>query len=317
MPYSPDFLKGVKIDIPAINKKTHPNIVTHKNKKTKKVLEYEHHSVILNKDRRLAIISACNIDGNLIPDGPIKRRGNFKNNSEIGDLDQLGTSFYKKCGKLIDKGHLTKFEDVIWGKGLTTTEFEALGRTTNFYPNAAPQHRRLNRGKWKSLELYILDTETEEKELKICMFTGPVLNENDPAFVHEVDGNSFQMPILFWKIVMYNKNNKLYALGFMMSHQKLLAKANLIREIITKGPEEKKEGLYFTDWKYSKPFQVRVEQIEETAGIKLKASKPIIKPYKDDRPQKIIWRDINLKGPKLPGERRCFTNTRFTNLVTE
>jgi endonuclease G, mitochondrial len=313
MPYNPNFLREVTIKLPKIDRDIHPNVVRHIKNVEKKVLDYTHHSVVLNKDRRLAIISACNIDGSLIPKNKIPRKGDFRDNAEILATDQLGKSFYDQCGSIIDRGHLTKFEDVIWGKNMKIKEYTALGGTTNFYPNAVPQHRRLNRGKWSSLELYILDTETEKNELKVCMFTGPVLNDNDPAFLYTLDGKTIQLPVHFWKIVMYKKNSKVYALGFMMSHKTLLGKTKLVREMPTRSLTES-DPIYFTDYKHSQPYQVMVEQIEELAGIKLQSSKKIIKPYKDPRPLETITREIDVRS--IIAKEGLLTNMQFINLVT-
>lgn len=321
MAYNPKFLRGVTVEIPKIDPSRHPNLVSLTANKKRKIIDYEHHSVVLNKDRKLAIVSACNIDGELIPEHSIPRKGAFADSPGVEAGDQLGKSFYqtaKHKGKsVLDKGHLTKYEDVIWGKGLTMEEFVALGKSTNYYTNAVPQHQRMNRGKWKSLELYILDTETQENEFKICMFTGPVLNESDPVYTRQINGKTIQIPILFWKIVVYQKNGKLFALGFLMSHKSLLIKTKLVREIALRRLTENKGNIYFMDYKHSKPYQVKVELIEEMAGIKLKASKPINKPYKDDRPLETITREINVRNLQtgIP-QKKFLTSTRFTNLVT-
>ena len=278
----------------------------------------------MNRDRKLAILSACNIDGSFIPQEPIPRKGDFSNAPDIEEEHQVGDDFYNKArtkvkGKdvsILDKGHLTKYEDVMWGDGLTEEELVTLARTTNFYPNAVPQHRRLNRGKWSRLELYILDTETEENQLKICMFTGPVLDKMDPVYVYPINDEQVQVPILFWKIIIYQKKGKLYALGFLMSHKTLLTSTKLVREKTVRRKVAEDE-VYFMDFKHSAPYQVKVEQIEELAVIKLRACKPIIKPYKDDRPLKTITREIDVRSLNnaKPGK-RFLTTTRFINLIT-
>ena len=320
MAYNPNFLADVTVPIPAIDKNIHPTLVSLISDTTKTVIDFEHHSVILNKDRRLAVVSSCNIDGSTIPTEKILRKGTFKESIDILSTDQLGERFYSKCNGLIDKGHLTKYEDVIWGAGLAEEQYIELGKNTNYYPNAVPQHRHMNRGLWSSLELYILDTEVDKRDLKVCLFTGPILNKKDPIFIHPIDDRKVQIPLHFWKLVIYKKNDKLYALGFMMSHKTQLQNTNLVRQITSRTRDVRDKALYFNDFKYNEPYQVKVEQIEELAGIKLTASQPLLKPFATERPLEILYREIDVRGiadinPYLR-TKGFLTTTRFVNIVT-
>lgn len=120
MAYNSKFLSGADVPMVEIDRKVHPNLVCSPACDKKNfIIGSEHYSVILNQDRRLAVVSASNIDGSLIPKEKIPRKGNFKNHPDIDADQQLGKSFYDLCGSVLDKGHLTKYEDVIWGKDLT------------------------------------------------------------------------------------------------------------------------------------------------------------------------------------------------------
>lgn len=317
MGYNAKFLSGATIPMVQIDRNVHHNLVTPRGGSKNFILHEEHYSVVLNKDRRLAIVSACNIDGSAIPKEKIPRKGSFRNHPNIDAKFQLGTTFYDLCGSVLDKGHLTKYEDVIWGKGITVEKAQAIAAGTNYYSNAVPQHQKLNRGKWSSLELYILDTETEKNEMKVCVFTGPILNENDPLFKKFVDEESIQLPLHFWKIVVYKKNKKLFALGFMMSHQSLLKKSKLVRMQTQRGPVQGEDEVYFMDFKHKDLYQVRVEQIEKLAGIKLTASTQIEKPYRDARPLGLIFRDIDVRKNGSSTLDGMLTASRLMNLVTE
>ncbi|WP_262494899.1 DNA/RNA non-specific endonuclease [Aquimarina sediminis] len=100
---------------------------------------------------------------------------------------------------------------------------------TFYYSNSVPQHKDLNRKIWVNLEDYVLHKETENKDLKVCVFTGPVLSSNDPEFVTKVNDTYIKIPRLFWKIIVYPKSDgKLYRVGFMMSQESLMKFHNAI-----------------------------------------------------------------------------------------
>lgn len=319
MGYNPRMLQGAVIPLPSIDHKKHPGLVTLKDAPDSSVLDYEHHSVVLNKGRRMAVYSACNIDGNSIPGEKIQRKGSFRDERRVEVNEQVGEYFYELCGDIIDKGHLTKYEDVMWGEGLSAEDYVNLGKSTNFYPNAVPQHRSMNRGMWSNLELYILDKEVDENDLKICMFTGPVLEKGDPWYIKDTSMGKVQVPLHFWKIVVYKKEGSLYALGFMMSHKTLLDSTGLFTGRMMQVMDKLSGDLYFMDYKHSIPYQVKVELIERLAGITLKANLPIKKPYRDDRPQETVFSEIDIKKgmPEAARHgRRMLSSYVFPNLVT-
>ncbi|MBK8194914.1 MAG: DNA/RNA non-specific endonuclease [Lewinellaceae bacterium] len=104
-------------------------------------------------------------------------------------------------------------------------------RSTFYFSNCAPQVGDLNRKEWRSLEDYILKKESSQNKLKINVFTGPVLSENDPVFVTPVKGEQVQIPTLFWKVVYFtNDDQTLNRVGFLMGQKKLLFKNNIVRE---------------------------------------------------------------------------------------
>ena len=65
---------------------------------------------------------------------------------------------------------------------------------------------------------------------RVSVFTGPVLKEDDPIFVTEVDGESVQIPVLFWKLVYYvnHTEGKLCRAGFLVGQEELLRKDGII-----------------------------------------------------------------------------------------
>jgi endonuclease G, mitochondrial len=144
-----------------------------------------------------------------------------------------------------------------------------------------------------------------------------VLSDLDPLYHQQIDGKNIQLPMLFWKIVMYGKSGKLYALGFMMSHQELMEKSGLIKPVPVMRAEvtATEDKIYFNDYKHSEPYQVKVEQIEELAGITLMADQPIIKPFQKDVPIEVLVKDVNVRF-RAPGERRMLSELVYPNMVT-
>ena len=167
------------------------------------ILHYVNYSLQLSASRRFPYYTATNIDGKLFRKAP--RKDKWRRDERIDKQSQWGPELYRAAMSDFDKGHMTKREDVQWGDSIAFASLAA--DSTFYYTNAVPQHAELNQRIWRSLEDYILHTETAENDLKICVFTGPVLSKLDPFFVTEVNGESIQLPTLFWKIVYFKKKS--------------------------------------------------------------------------------------------------------------
>ncbi|RXG22303.1 DNA/RNA non-specific endonuclease [Leeuwenhoekiella polynyae] len=178
---------------------------------------------------------------------------------------------------------MTKREDVQWGESLAIALNAA--NSTFYYTNAVPQHKDLNRFIWRSLEDYILHTETKQNELRICVFTGPVLSSLNPYFITPIGGNQIQIPSLFWKVVVFQKEDgKIYRVGFMMSQNKLLQENHIIEEL------ELGEEL-FLQFKDADTYQVNISLIEELTGLEIPKA---IDSYQDKRTTRLILEEIDI-----------------------
>jgi len=258
----PDYEKYVN-DI-AINKVT-----------TEHVLDYIYYSVIQSKSRRIPIISASNIYR--IKFEKVARSGNFKKDYRINDEEQLTSNDYKRFNTIkaaaIEKGHMTKREDVQWDLKGVEEDAQKAAISTFFYPNAAPQHDSLNNGPWKYLENSVIIKGRVPNPAKVSVFTGPVLDNIDPEFkVNLHDGTIFKIPILFWKVIYYLKDDgNLYKAGFLMGQINPLRKDDLINEIGFRefGMEERISALKpFLEFKEDENYQVPVSLIEELTKLK-------------------------------------------------
>jgi len=294
-PYSSTFIDGFNVPFPEIRDKRK---IARLINSSEHILEYDHYSVIMNKERRLPFFSACNIDGTAT--STVDRSGDFKPEERLATEFQTGNDFYTGRGNIFDKGHMTKFEDVMWGTK-DPDALEQFGKNTFWYPNSAPQHFSLNRGMWSCLEKYILDTETDSLNLKICMFTGPALLANDPSLTAMVSGREYKVPMHFWKVVIYLHNRKLHGVGFIMSHSTLVrssgqVKRNRVVEMFSRVRGIMNEPPYM-DYKHSEPYQVQVEFISELTGLDFNYD-GIVFPFKKSRREELIYNEVDIVKTK-------------------
>jgi endonuclease G len=206
------------------------------------ILRYEHFTIAMSPARKLAYFVAVNIDGaRTIDVGP---RGDdlWIFDERIPEDRQMGNWLYDDND--FDRGHLVRRLDPVWGD--SREEALRAEADTFHFTNCAPQHWRFNRLRefWQGIEIYILDN-VGLHDLRISLFTGPVLAENDP----EMEGT--QVPRDYWKVVAMRKRDGTLATAAYVLSQGELLKAP---------PEEFVFGEY-------KTFQLRVSELEERTGL--------------------------------------------------
>lgn len=270
-----DFFLGKNFVVGMPNYKEYYNDIAINKETTNYELDYIYYSVIQSKSRRVPIISASNIYR--IKFEKVDRSGSFKKDNRINDNEQLTSKDYKQFNTIkaatIEKGHMTKREDVQWDlNGIEDNALKA-AISTFYYPNAAPQHDSLNNGPWKYLENSVIIKSRVPEPAKVSVFTGPVLDNIDPEFKVKLhDGSIFKIPILFWKVIYYLKEDgNLYRAGFLMGQINPLRKDDLINEIGFRDFElvEKKSSLKpFLEFKEDENYQVPVSMIEELTKLK-------------------------------------------------
>jgi endonuclease G len=211
-------------------------------------LRYRHFSIWMSASRLLPLMTAVNIDG-----GQAKRLGRgdwWFVDHRLDAARQIDNSGYKNNS--LDRGHMVRREDPVWG-GLS--EAEQANRDTFAYTNAAPQHEGLNQKDWLALEDYILGN-ARTRDLKVSVFTGPVLDGNDPVYAPPEGGvTEFQIPLAFWKIacVINAETGKPSVTGY------ILTQGSLIRRMI----DEFAYGGFMT-------YQVPLRMIGEVTGLDLR-----------------------------------------------
>lgn len=182
------------------------------------VLRYQHYSVVMNADRRLAFFAAVNIDG--ARSRKIKRspgRDIWCFDPRVDRAHQVGNDLYKserwvdEDGKnridWFSRGHLVRREDPVWGG---PSEAQTAESDTFNWTNCAPQYVKLNQEWWLGLETYVLNN-LDADDLRANIYNGPVFTHADNLH------RGFQLPNYYWKVVAaLDKAGKLVASAFIL-----------------------------------------------------------------------------------------------------
>jgi endonuclease G len=174
------------------------------------VLDYHHFSLVVSKARRIALYTACNIDGQKSEADKLPRSGpdRWFYDLRIDPKYQIGDELY--ADNELDRGHLVRREDPVWGE----IAKEANSDTFHF-TNCSPQHSALNQKLWLGLENYVLQNARAES-LRATVFTGPVLRDDDPLY------RGVRIPRSFWKVVAIYSEGRPSATAYEISQEKLI-----------------------------------------------------------------------------------------------
>src|SRR5918999_2880709 len=176
-------------------------------------LRYHHFSVVMHRRRRLALLTACNIDGKLAQ-RPRRESDRWIFDPGLPAEEQTGEEVYRKND--LDRGHLVRRLDPAWGT--SAVQAKAANDDTFHFTNSTPQHHAFNAGDtlWAGLEDYVLDN-ADNEDLAISVFTGPALAEDDDSY------RGVRLPRQFWKIVaMVKVSGELSVTGYLLSQATLI-----------------------------------------------------------------------------------------------
>lgn len=197
------------------------------------VLKYHHYSLVMHRERRLAMWTAANIDydeAKRTKDRKEFGSDTWKPDPRIPIEAQIeDVEFYAPAAKF-DRGHLVRRDDVAWG---AKEEEEEYGNSDSFHwTNCTPQHEHFNRdlgaykGLWGSLENHIAKQAGYVDNL-VILFSGPVLDPGDEARDFG-SGIEVQVPIVFWKVVIAVDTTanppQLRAYGFLLDQTEAIRK---------------------------------------------------------------------------------------------
>lgn len=218
-------------------------------------LDYHHYSTIHHAVRRVPVVAAINVHARYRHD-ELDEEGSrvdkwFRDNRIDYDV-QLDDAFYAKSG--FDRGHLARREDAEWGTSAAKARRAA--ELTCSYANAAPQVPGFNRavfgyhGKWGQLEIELLEKGAEGepgKAGRICVFAGPLFDDDDPVF------KGVQIALSFFKVVVwYDGDGELRTTCYRLSQQQLVGDIEF-------------ERLRFDE--VFKTHQVPIATIEKATGL--------------------------------------------------
>lgn len=198
--YDPDFLE-VPVPLPVLTDEQRRNAAKNADAGARDdptVLPYTHFSVVMNRRRQLAYYTVVNIDGTQSVDLP-RERDRWYFDSRIAESEQIGEALYSR--NALDRGHLVRRLDPVWGPDQKRANDDSF-----HFTNCSPQHERFNQGQdtWQGLENYILEN-ADARDRKVTVFTGPVMDEQDPVY------KGVRLPLAFWKILVYCKPEKTLA----------------------------------------------------------------------------------------------------------
>ncbi|WP_368497406.1 DNA/RNA non-specific endonuclease [Herbiconiux sp. A18JL235] len=180
-------------------------------------LDYTHFSVLLDTERRLAALTAVNIDGRLLRDVP--RGDDWHLDPRVPADEQVGSELYARND--LDRGHLVRRRDPVWGTDAVAARAEY---DTFAYTNAAPQAAVFNQSKelWNGLEDQVL-AYAEASSLRLDVFTGAVFASDDRLY------RGVQLPKRFWKIAAWydTGRDRLAAAGFLLDQSNELDRIDL------------------------------------------------------------------------------------------
>ncbi len=290
VPYDPAFLGGgfdVPMPVPCCNGAL---------ARCGSPLDYVHYSLVLHRDRRTAVLTAHNVDGN--------RRQNTRRNDDW-DVDprapdaQTGPGAYSH--NPWDRGHLVRRHDMSFGD--TQKEAQVASDATFFYSNAAPQHARFNQDEWLALENWMLDLAIDDLR-RLCVFTGPLYTRHD---IVAQDAGGIRIPSAFWKVVVMRDptadGDDLTAASFLMKQNEMWNDTN---------------GASGIDFRV---YQVGLRELSQATGLDFGDLQAVDEyewrhvRFRDRR--RMPW--VPITGPgdlRLPGERRRRAGVRALRAPT-
>ncbi|MFD1802529.1 DNA/RNA non-specific endonuclease [Mixta tenebrionis] len=291
--YQPDFINSDEITLARIIAPRTAEVAPLRSGATgtAAILDYQNFSLAICATRRIAFLTATNIDGARYID--IKRDSgqpallpeadSWYEDSRIDSRYYLVQSFYREFSRWFDRGHLTRRSDPCWG---TPQEAVRANKDTFHFTNCSPQHFRFNQSLqyWQGVERYILEYGVLQSKKRITVLTGPVLNEQWRQY------GGVKVPLMYWKVVL-----RLGPEGKPQATALLVSQANLLdepRRIIAQGQQENVPQV--------DEFRVTVSGLQSLTGLDFSAFaawdgwQPAPALRADPLPAALImsWRDL-------------------------
>ncbi len=185
----------------------------------KYALAYHHFSLVMNRIRRFAWYSAANIDGKMRPKLPKRKDDEWFIDPRLDDASapvfQCGEELYATAKT--DRGHLTRYLDVAWGK--KQEALDALADTFHF-TNCCLQLSGFNQtqARWQGIEQFLLERKANQDKMRISVITGPLFKKTDPKYKNDFMDVPVRIPLEFWKVcALIRDDGTLSATAFILS----------------------------------------------------------------------------------------------------
>ncbi|MDP3852626.1 DNA/RNA non-specific endonuclease [Phenylobacterium sp.] len=199
-------------------------------------VKYHKFSIWMHKERRLALLTAANVDWRArkaVVDGQKTNRktlagfpptGVFAEqwvtDARIAAGHQLPDIFYTEDNQAFDKGHIVRRDDVAWGN--TFLDIQKGNGDTYHVTNCSPQTSVFNQGddgvdNWGDLESHVQKAAKTDQE-KVVIYAGPIFTPTDRWFRGKDDSGPLrvQIPNRFWKVVVSKGEAGVEAYGFVI-----------------------------------------------------------------------------------------------------
>ena len=237
--YNPKFLDGWNVPLPKPAAHRAEDRLSLRRGDGGYELKYEHFSTVQSKSRKMPMLVGVNIDGTR--ERKITRTAiPWRFDGRLDVADQIGDEVYSEEKNVLDRGHMVRREDPIWGE-----EMEIAHRAnidTFHFTNACPQISQINQQVWLGLQNYILRN-TRTRDMRVSVFTGPVFTDSDFPY------RGALVPKSFWKVV-----------AVVADEARPSATAYEVSQ------EEQLSALEFAFGKY-KTFQCSIRSIEDKTAL--------------------------------------------------
>ncbi|WP_429819348.1 DNA/RNA non-specific endonuclease [Ensifer sp. B1-9] len=228
--FKADFVPGLKIELGKMIeplKESVAPLLENKRGRASGELAYENFSVVMHGDRRIAMVTATNIDGESyiaidrdtgLPaeHQPTREGDSWYKDTRIDESLTLTNDFYGEWSHYFDRGHLTRRNDPTWGPNARRANYD-----TFHFTNCSPQHWQFNQSIrfWQGIERYILEQGLWETGLnkKLTVLQGPLYDAPQPKYADDV-----QIPNAFWKVVAWKGESGLKVVGLVADQTRLL-----------------------------------------------------------------------------------------------
>ncbi|THF86571.1 hypothetical protein E7T09_10725 [Deinococcus sp. KSM4-11] len=193
------------------------------------LLSYQHFSVVMNGGRRLAFLTATNIDGATYipidrstgqPAAEAAEGDQWFEDTRIDPALTVTQPFYSANSRTFDRGHLTRRSDPTWG---TPEKAVRANADTFHFTNCSPQHWLFNESVkyWQGVERHYLEFGATLDRSRLSVLQGPVFAPDDPVYT-DTAGRDLQVPVQFWKLVLRVQNGVPQATALLVSQRDLL-----------------------------------------------------------------------------------------------